>query len=338
MKKIATLFVAVTLLVFSCREEQMIKEDSPIEKPSVTIPEELLQALKASGARKSADGLSEEDIKITINESVLANSNYKIEDVHIYKLATPDLARRVVTVDQQFESTLPSRWVPNDARRDWNTDGDLEDIDWMSFTPFAIANGTIPTEPIYSAMYDKWETGGYCKTVDIDQNIYDFSLGNPSLIVGITGPPAEIPLADVSVVGFLPGFVFEAVLGSENVLGVAFSFTFINPDTGEPTKTTRGKDDKAYTEIWFNDSFQWTVGPEPETIDLESVILHEFGHSLNLGHFGILQAFVQEDGSFTFDYQPVNTMNALYIGESRNFLGPNDKGNYCEAWGSWPYN
>ena len=70
---------------------------------------------------------------------------------------------------------------------------------------------------------------------------------------------------------------------------------------------------------------------------MESVILHEFGHTLNLGHFGILQAFTT-NGVTTLVYQPVNTMNAYYIGQPRNFLGPNDKGNYCEAWGSWPWN
>jgi hypothetical protein len=162
-------------------------------------------------------------------------------------------------------------------------------------------------------------------------------MGNPSLILGIGGPPAESPLADVSVIGFLPASIFNAIFGSPNVLGVAFSFVFINPATGEPVKTTRGKEDKAFTEVWFNDGFSWSMGAAPGKIDLQSVILHEFGHTLNLGHFGILQQF-ESNGTVKLVYQPVNTMNALYIGEARNFLGPNDKGNYCEAWGSWPWN
>ena len=89
--------------------------------------------------------------------------------------------------------------------------------------------------------------------------------------------------------------------------------------------------------IRFNDGFTWSIGVSPGKLDLESVILHEFGHTLNLGHFGILQAFTT-NGVTTLVYQPVNTMNAFYIGQPRNFLGPNDKGNYCEAWGSWPWN
>ncbi len=162
-------------------------------------------------------------------------------------------------------------------------------------------------------------------------------MGNPSLILSIGGPPADQPLADVAVIGFLPASIFNAIFGSPNVLGVAFSFVFIDPDTGEPIKTTRGKDDKAFTEVWFNDGFTWSNGVAPGKIDLESVILHEFGHTLNLGHFGILQAFTT-NGTTEYVYQPVNTMNALYIGEPRDFLGQNDKGNYCEAWGSWPWN
>jgi len=240
-------------------------------------------------------------------------------------------------VDQQFQSTLPSRWVTNDNRRNWNGDNDLNDLDWLSFTPFAIANGSINTVPIYQSMYNKWETGGSCKTLNIDQTAYNVSMGNPSLILGIGGPPADQPLADVSVIGFLPAAIFNEIFGSPNVLGVAFSFVFINPETGEPIKTTRGKEDKAFTEVWFNDGFTWSRGPAAGKIDLESVILHEFGHTLNLGHFGILQSFTT-NGTTKLVYQPVNTMNAFYIGESRNFLGPNDKGNYCEAWGSWPWN
>ncbi len=137
--------------------------------------------------------------------------------------------------------------------------------------------------------------------------------------------PAEVPIADVSVVGFLPSSIFNEIFNSPNVLGVTFLFALTDPATGEPTKTTRNKIDLSYAEIWFNDGYTWAVGAQPGKIDLESVILHEFGHSLGLGHFGILQQITNEDGTVKLEYQPVYSMNALYIGEPRNFLGPNDK-------------
>jgi hypothetical protein len=326
MKK--TLLLYVTLLAcLSCEETTELKSPES-ETPGIVIPEEIMRAMQIRSGRVDVQ------LKDVLNSTVFAEKNFKVSAVEIYTAAT---ATTVETVDQQFESTLSERWVTNDQRRNWNGDNNLNDLDWLSFTPFAVANGTISTEPIYQAMYDKWEKGGSCKTLDIDRTPYSSAMGNPSLILGIGGPPAQAPLADVSVIGFLPASIFQAVFGSPNVLGVAFSFVFIDPATGLPTKTTRGKEDKAFTEVWFNNGFTWSQGAAPGKIDIESVVLHEFGHTLNLGHFGILQSFTT-NGQTKFVYQPVNTMNALYIGEPRNFLGPNDKGNYCESWGSWPWN
>ncbi|MBT1702836.1 hypothetical protein [Chryseosolibacter indicus] len=335
MKKSLLLAMAGLLVFWSCGDQDL-KEEMPALKNQdelkVTFPEAL------NSSKRSGSGRLENQIAATLNASLFASTPYKVSDVHVCTLADANAIVNVETVDKQFESTLPSRWVPGDTRRNWNGDNDLKDIDWLSFTPFAIANGTYNADPIYQAMYNKWETGGFCKTVNIDRSPYDLTMGNPSLILGIGGlPPAAEPLADVSVIGFLPASIFNSIFGSPNVLGVAFSFVFTDPVTGEPTKTTRGKEDKAFTEVWFNNGFTWSNGAAPGKIDLESVILHEFGHTLNLGHFGILQRFTI-NGTSKLVYQPVNTMNAIYIGEPRNFLGPNDKGNFCEAWGSWPWN
>jgi hypothetical protein len=332
MKKTLLFFMAGILLFGSCGDPELKDVTShQDQKPAITFPDAL------NSRHCSSAGRMEDQLVSTLNSTLFAGSNYKVAEVHVCMLNSASPSTTVTTVDQQFQSTLTSRWVTNDNRRNWNGDNDLNDIDWLSFTPFAIANGTFNTTPIYQAMYNKWETGGTCKTLNIDQTPYTSAMGNPSLILGIGGPPADEPLADVAVIGFLPASIFNSIFGSPNVLGVAFSFVFINPDTGEPIKTTRGKEDKAFTEVWFNDGFTWSLGAAPGKIDLESVILHEFGHTLNLGHFGILQAFTT-NGSTRYVYQPVNTMNALYIGEPRNFLGQNDKGNYCEAWGSWPWN
>lgn len=325
MKK--TLLLSMMLLAFwSCEDSELKAPDQ--KQPKITIPSAITEGMRYRSGRVDVQ------LKEVLNSTVFAGKNFKITEVEIYSAAAAGTT--VETIDKQFESTLSSRWVTNDSRRNWNGDNNLNDLDWLSFTPFAIANGTIDAEPIYQAMYNKWETGGTCKTLDIDRTPYDLSMGNPSLILGIGGPAADVPLADVSLIGFLPSYIFDAVFGSPNVLGVAFSFVFIDAN-GNPIKTTRGKEDKAFTEVWFNDGFTWSNGPAPGAIDIESVVLHEFGHTLNLGHFGILQSFTK-NGQTKLVYQPVNTMNAFYIGESRNFLGPNDKGNYCEAWGSWPWN
>ncbi len=332
MRSLSLLACAFALVLFSCQDQGIETLPNQTSQKSLTISvPEALQNLDLPVNGRVSD--LEVAVADQLNEILFADGNIKISKVDIYQAATV-----VETIDQQFESTLSSRWLPGDARRNWNGDGDLDDIDWIGVAPFAIANGTFDVFPTYRSMYDKWENDGFCNTVSIQETPFDiFSQGNPSLILQIGGPPAALPFADINILGFLPAGIFEAVLGAENILGVAFSFVFLD-ENGDPTSGARGKDDKAYAEVWFNDGFTWSFGPQGG-IDIESVVLHEFGHTLNLGHFGILQSFTDtETGAVDFVYQPVNTMNALYIGESRNFLGPNDKGNYCEAWGSWPWN
>ncbi len=321
----------VVFIFTSCQDHELQKQPKLLQKDklTITIPEELINFRNTKNGR-----VQDVELKDFLNESIFAEKNFKVSEIHVCK--SYDASTTVETLDQQFQSTLASRWVPGDSRRNWSGDGDLNNIDWVSFSPFAIANDAINAEPIYRSMYNKWQNDGHCKTVGITEVPYDFSLGNPSMVIDF-GLPDNGPIADISVVGFLPGFIFEQVFGEENILGVAISFVFIDED-GNPVKTTRGKEDKAFTEVWFNDGFTWATSPGPGVIDLESIILHEFGHTLNLGHFGILQLFEFSNGTYRLDYRPVNTMNALYIGESRNFLGPNDKGNFCEAWGSWPWN
>jgi len=300
---------------------------------TITLNPKLPAALKRSHSANSR--LSSSDIKGLLNETLFKDKAMQVSSVCIYKEAAPQTT--VETLDQQFQSTLSSRWVPNDNRRDWNGDGNLNDIDYQYVAPLAAANGfdgPIDAIPVYDAMLAKWENEGYCNTVSIDAENFDLSTGlNPSQILDFGLTPAD-PQADVHVIGFLPADIFETLLGSENVLGVAFAFVFVD-ENGDPIKTTRGKDDKAYTEVWFNGGFPWSN--TLNGVNIQSVVLHEFGHTLNLGHFGILQSFTT-DGETELVYQPVNTMNAIYIGEYRNFLGQNDKGNFCEAWGSWPWN
>lgn len=331
MRNKLTLTCSVLAIAFGACQEPSVSE-SPVDiqdrKLTIKVPDQIKEY------RSTASGRVDVDVKGMLNATIFADANVKVAEVHMFKNFDPSTS--VETLDRQFESTLPYRWVPGDTDRNWNGDGDLNDIDWVSFSPFAVANGSINAEPVYRDMYDLWETEGNCKNVNIDESVYDFSMGNPSLILDF-GLPAGNPYADISIVGFLPPEIFEIVLGSENVLGVAFSFIFVD-DNGDPVSTTRGKQDKAYTEVWFNDGFTWAMGTGPGVIDIESVVLHEFGHTLNLGHFGILQLFQFKNGENRLVYRPVNTMNAYYIGEPRNFLGQNDKGNFCEAWGSWPWN
>lgn len=330
MKKNQLLATALMIIISASCTTIDEKGGTDITKDLTPKVPEVLKNARSSNSRATTP-----DLKGLLNETLFKDASIRVSSICTYKEAPKQTT--VETLDQQFESTLPERWVPNDTRRDWNGDGNLNDIDYSYVAPFAIANGfdgPINAIPVYDEMLNIWESEGYCNNVSIDATQFDFSTGlNPSQIFDFGLTPAD-PQADVHVIGFLPAEIFESVFDSPNVLGVAFSFVFVD-ENGDPIKSNRGKEDKAYTEVWFNGGYAWSN--ELNGVNIQSVVLHEFGHSLNLGHFGILQSFTT-DGETELVYQPVNTMNAIYIGEYRDFLGQNDKGNFCEAWGSWPWN
>ena len=44
--------------------------------------------------------------------------------------------------------------------------------------------------------------------------------------------------------------------------------------------------DTAFSEIYYNDNFNWGINVIIPGIDVETVALHKSGHSLGVGHFG----------------------------------------------------
>jgi hypothetical protein len=144
-----------------------------------------------------------------------------------------------------------------------------------------------------------------------------------------TGPAIGAALtADVMHSGFLPA----NVLGP-NVLGVTFTFIFIEFAGGPPTDVNNdGLADTAFRDIYYNDAFGWRV--DGGAFDIETVALHEAGHGLSQAHFGT--AF-RDAGANTLHFAPRAVMNAAYSGVQRSLAG-SDKGGHCSIWADWPNN
>lgn len=140
--------------------------------------------------------------------------------------------------------------------------------------------------------------------------------------------------ADVTQVGFLDGTEFPYFAQNPNVLGVAFTLTWVD-ENGNPTDIdNNGKSDVAIREVYYNDDFEWSDAEDTPagTIDFPTVAIHEMGHGFSMAHFGVIS---RKKGELTAS--PRAIMNAIYGGKLREPAG-RDVGSHCSNWAQWPNN
>lgn len=226
----------------------------------------------------------------------------------------------------------PFRWVPNDARR--LADGD--NITYMFDESHGVtASGltTSQTESAIDAALSTWAGDPSMKKVTIVKRPYTGQ--DPTIVDGMLGfgGIGNPFLADIVDAGWYPRAFFDTVGGAgggRGILGVTFTFIFID-GKGKPTDINGDNYlDEALSETYFNDTFgdasndragnPWVInGPLPG-IDAQTVALHENGHALDLGHFGP---------------PPIAVMNPVYGGIRQNPY-PSDDAGLNALWGSWP--
>lgn len=161
-------------------------------------------------------------------------------------------------------------------------------------------------------------------------DIVDLSSPSVSDYDPATGNFDFTPAADNVFGGFVQAKYFQDCLGDANILGVTFSFSDVDGALGQGRDGYR---DRIYAEMLYNADFPWTLtdavylDPNAPT-DFESVITHEAGHAMGLGHFGgpnVNQPFKLQPNGRVFD--PEAVMNPFYIGgEKRSLLKPDIAG------------
>jgi hypothetical protein len=229
---------------------------------------------------------------------------------------------------------LQTGWVPRDIRR-LATD---ETLSYAVFSPFAKATVGGPAEPSFDAAFATWNSASCSKLVVRKRALGPGQL--PSFILTQLFPPA-----DINNVGFLPGALFDQVFGNGSsqttiAVTVTFSFILVGPNgvpitdaNGNPIPTDvdgDGRFDTAFKEIWFNDALPYSTTGAAGRIDIESAALHEYGHALELGHFGKI---IGDPKTGKLHVSPRAVMNAANLGVQRSLLGT-DKGAFCGLYAS----
>jgi hypothetical protein len=232
----------------------------------------------------------------------------RIEQIEMLSLRQPRVISRL--------HWQPFQWVSGDPRR--STDGNR--LTYLVDRKDGPGAAALPAgfEAAIDGAVASW-AGLSCTSAELvkrqdtgeDADIFDFQLG--------FGGFGNWQTADVVFGGWMPPSFFEAVAGRDagtTVLAMSVTFIFVGPD-GAPTDIDGDQHyDTALNEIYLNDGFSWGM---ESGFDVETVALHEFGHSLGLGHF---------------EHPPQAVMNPVYTGLRRE-LHQRDEALACSVWSSW---
>ena len=290
-----------------------------------------------------AVGIAQHPIFETVNNAVAARGHDNIQLSVVEWITAGDEAGQTVFFNNRGNKQFDRDWVPGDPRNDiglgtalgWGIDG------------VEVTADVLPAEDLLAigAGMQTWqdETCSFIPLVDL--GLSDFDYGFVQWIVSMEsgqdfgGSDFFFPFLAHS--GFLDGAFFdEIVCESEepgcgaDILGITFTFVWIDGPGGPPTDVdNNNKFDTAFSEIYYNDDFDWGDGTD-DTIDIQTVALHEAGHGLSQAHFGKLH---RTDRNGKFHFSPRAVMNAGYTGVQRS-LAATDSAGHCSNWASWPNN
>lgn len=302
----------------------------------------------------SATAQSVEEMMSAANEQLKAmGKEFRVAYVEYITTGESGEVGRILFASDHGNKQLAFDWVPGDPRREWNsflwglTGTDLtvgvDDVDVTTNFP-AITMAPGADLQAYHNVNATWDAVG-CSTINLLDlgNSNGFDLGVVQNFFGFGGFPG--PALDLTHAGMLPATFFDLLTpgGGGFILGVTFTFVFLDAEGNVTDLDRNRKGDVAFREIYYNANFPWQDNPNDVpfdgTIDLESVALHEMGHGLSQAHFGNV-GFVDRNRNGVPDpgeisASPEASMNASHTVAHRTVEGT-DLGGHCSNWANWP--
>jgi hypothetical protein len=268
-----------------------------------------------------------------VNEYLAASGlNVRLEYMEYY--TAPDsgeLGRTVFFSDRGNKQIAFGQFVPGDVNRAPWSNGDPDSIDWSYNTTYLTGDVT-PAEQ-KTAHYNAMATWDNLTCSEYGLTASDVANSGVVLAILTGGFLGSFdPTADIMHNGFVPRAFFDAIAppnGGDFILGVSFTFIFIDGSGNPLDSNNDGYADKAFGDNYYNDEFTWNIG---STFDIETVVLHEAGHGHGQAHFG--EAF-RSGGNGKLHFNPRAVMNAAYSGVQTSITRTDNAG-HCAGWANWP--
>jgi hypothetical protein len=277
---------------------------------------------------QTVSAISEDDVRAVLNtfndQLAVAGENFRVEMVEFSTV--DEVGPTVYANDHQHQ--LDSHWVPYDPNR-WG----VRDIYWAvdQVDQTGDCDDWADADAAIGRAMNIWNTVP-CATIPLVKvNDYGLDLGYVQYLVGMGGVPGW--LADITHAGWLPWIFFEIIGGEgggDHILGATFTFIWVDENNIPTDMDGNGKNDVAFKEIYYNDYFDW--GIDIRYFDIETVVIHEVGHGLSLGHFGKI---FRDAGNGHLQFAPRAIMNAIYYDILHELLGT-DVSSFCGIWATWP--